>query len=211
MATKADPSQFQPDKSSSSTDAIKDWCMKPDISSSESMTVIPGVGPATAAAFSKVNIQKTKLSLTVLFVLVLIRPTNLLYQFSHFLCATPLLSLSLFSCTSSRVASTRLHNCWGNFCPLWTVKAIPWVSAKPSFLGPKPLAKKTVPPKQTCTVSPLQWQTLQPKRGCLNIVWSRCSNFRLGRFLHSITLLCQLCHVAADKPTRYPSSLAPVQ
>ena len=94
MATKADPSQFQPDKSSSSTDAIKDWCMKPDISSSESMTVIPGVGPATAAAFSKVNIQKTKLSLTVFFVLVLIRPTNLLYQFSHFLCATPLLSLS---------------------------------------------------------------------------------------------------------------------
>ena len=58
------------------------------------MTVIPGVGPATAAAFSKVNIQKTKLSLTVFFVLVLIRPTNLLYQFSHFLCATPLLSLS---------------------------------------------------------------------------------------------------------------------
>ena len=57
MATKADPSQFQPDKSSSSTDAIKDWCMKPDISSSESMTVIPGVGPATAAAFSKVNIH----------------------------------------------------------------------------------------------------------------------------------------------------------
>ena len=96
MATKTDPSQFQPDKSSSSTDAIKDWCMKPDISSSESMTVIPGVGPATAAAFSKVNIQKTKLSLTVFFVLVLIRPTNLLYQFSHFLCATPLLSLSLF-------------------------------------------------------------------------------------------------------------------
>ena len=167
MATKADPSQFQPDKSSSSTDAIKDWCMKPDISSSESMTVIPGVGPATAAAFSKVNIH----------------PDSFLCARSHSAnqFALPIFSfslrhpspLSLFSCTSSRVASTRLHNCWGNFCPLWTVKAIPWVSAKPSFLGPKPLAKKTVPPKQTCTVSPLQWQTLQPKRGCLNIVWSR--------------------------------------
>ena len=90
MATKTDPSQFQPDKSSSSTDAIKDWCMKPDISSSESMTVIPGVGPATAAAFSKVNIHPDS------FLCARSHSTNLLYQFSHFLCATPLLSLSLF-------------------------------------------------------------------------------------------------------------------
>jgi hypothetical protein len=57
MSTKSDPSQFQPDKSSASTDAIKDWCMKDDIKASDSMEIIPGVGEKTAAAFSRGGIN----------------------------------------------------------------------------------------------------------------------------------------------------------
>ena len=47
----------QPNKSSASTDSIKDWCMKTDISSKDPLTLIPGVGPKTAKAFEKADIN----------------------------------------------------------------------------------------------------------------------------------------------------------
>ena len=52
-----DASIYQPNKSSASTDSIKDWCMKPDISASDSLTLIPGIGAKTAEGFESAGIN----------------------------------------------------------------------------------------------------------------------------------------------------------
>ena len=52
MSSKDDPTQYNPAKSSASTDSIKDWCEKKDIKADEPLTLIPGVGPKTAQAFA---------------------------------------------------------------------------------------------------------------------------------------------------------------